>query len=156
MGLLLPRLSKDPRAAWIAAFVLAATLMALPWVAGQFGNAWIRVLAFACLYVMMALGLNIVVGFAGLLDLGYIAFYAVGAYMYALLASPHLTQQFTWIAQMFPDGLHLSIWLVVPFGAAIAAFFGIVLGAAILALFAVFEKRRNDVLNVVDRFRTWD
>ena len=69
MGLLLPRLSKDPRAAWIAAFVLAATLMALPWVAGQFGNAWIRVLAFACLYVMLALGLNIVVGFAGLLDL---------------------------------------------------------------------------------------
>src|SRR5678815_2741592 len=86
MGLLLPRLSKDPRAAWIAAFFLAATLMALPWVAGHFGNAWVRVLAFACLYVMLALGLNIVVGFAGLLDLGYIAFYAVGAYMYALLA----------------------------------------------------------------------
>jgi branched-chain amino acid transport system permease protein len=142
MGLLLPRLSKDPRAAWIAAFVLAATLMALPWVAGQFGNAWIRVLAFACLYVMLALGLNIVVGFAGLLDLGYIAFYAVGAYMYALLASPHLTQQFTWIAQMFPDGLHLSIWLVVPFGAAIAAFFGIVLGAPVL-------KLRGDYLAIV-------
>jgi len=142
MGLLLPRLSKDPRAAWIAAFFLAATLMALPWVAGQFGNAWIRVLAFACLYVMLALGLNIVVGFAGLLDLGYIAFYAVGAYMYALLASPHLTQQFAWIAQMFPDGLHLSIWLVVPFGAAIAAFFGILLGAPVL-------KLRGDYLAIV-------
>ena len=134
MGLLLPRLSKDPRAAWIAAFFLAATLMALPWVAGHFGNAWVRVLAFACLYVMLALGLNIVVGFAGLLDLGYIAFYAVGAYMYALLASPHLTQQFAWIAQIFPAGLHLSIWLVVPFGAAIAAFFGLVLGAPVLKL----------------------
>ena len=142
MGLLLPRLSKDPRAAWIAAFFLAATLMALPWVAGQFGNAWIRVLAFACLYVMLALGLNIVVGSAGLLDLGYIAFYAVGAYMYALLASPHLTQQFAWIAQMFPDGLHLSIWLVVPFGAAIAAFFGILLGAPVL-------KLRGDYLAIV-------
>ncbi len=142
MGLLLPRLSKDPRAAWIAAFFLAATLMALPWVAGQFGNAWIRVLAFACLYVMLALGLNIVVGFAGLLDLGYIAFYAVGAYMYALLASPHLTQQFAWIAQAFPDGLHLSIWLVVPFGAAIAAFFGILLGAPVL-------KLRGDYLAIV-------
>ena len=142
MGLLLPRLSKDPRAAWIAAFVLAATLMALPWVAGQFGNAWVRVLAFACLYVMLALGLNIVVGFAGLLDLGYIAFYAVGAYMYALLASPHLTQQFAWIAQAFPEGLHLSIWLVVPFGAAIAAFFGLVLGAPVL-------KLRGDYLAIV-------
>ena len=41
------------------------------------------------IYTMLALGLNIVVGFAGLLDLGYIAFYAVGAYTYALLASPH-------------------------------------------------------------------
>lgn len=142
MGLLLPRLSKDPRAAWIAAFFLAAVLMSLPWVAGLFGNAWIRVLAFACLYVMLALGLNIVVGFAGLLDLGYIAFYAVGAYMYALLASPHLTQQFAWIAQLFPDGLHLSIWLVVPFGAAIAAFFGIVLGAPVL-------KLRGDYLAIV-------
>jgi branched-chain amino acid transport system permease protein len=46
----------------------------------------------ALLYVLLALGLNIVVGYAGLLDLGYVAFYAVGAYMYALLASPHLTR----------------------------------------------------------------
>ena len=137
-----PRLSKDPRAAWIAAFALALTLVALPWIAGLFGNAWIRVLAFACLYVMLALGLNIVVGFSGLLDLGYIAFYAVGAYMYALLASPHLTQQFAWIAQAFPNGLHLSIWLVVPFGAAIAAFFGILLGAPVL-------KLRGDYLAIV-------
>ncbi len=55
------------------------------------GNYWVRVLDFAMLYVMLALGLNVVVGFAGLLDLGYIAFYAVGAYMAALLSSPHLT-----------------------------------------------------------------
>ncbi|MBA2547209.1 MAG: ABC transporter ATP-binding protein [Burkholderiaceae bacterium] len=142
MSPLLPRLRKDPRAAWIAAFVLAATLMALPWIAGQFGNAWVRVFAFACLYVMLALGLNIVVGFAGLLDLGYIAFYAVGAYMYALLASPHLTEQFAWIAQMFPAGLHLPIWLVLPFGAAIAAFFGLLLGAPVL-------KLRGDYLAIV-------
>ena len=52
-------------------------------------QAWVRILDFAMLYIMLALGLNIVVGFAGLLDLGYIAFYAVGAYVYALLASPH-------------------------------------------------------------------
>ena len=48
-----------------------------------------RIIDLALLYTMLALGLNIVVGFAGLLDLGYIAFYAVGAYVYALLASPH-------------------------------------------------------------------
>ena len=63
--------------------------------------------------------------------------------MYALLASPHLTQQFAWIAHMFPSGLHLSIWLVVPFfGAAIAAFFGLVLGAPVL-------KLRGDYLAIV-------
>jgi branched-chain amino acid transport system permease protein len=49
-------------------------------------------MALALLYVLLALGLNIVVGYAGLLDLGFVAFYAVGAYMYALLASPHLAR----------------------------------------------------------------
>ena len=58
-----------------------------------------RIIDFALLYIMLALGLNIVVGFAGLLDLGYIAFYAVGAYIYALLASPHF-------------GIHLPFWVL--------------------------------------------
>ena len=62
-----------------------------------------RILALALLYVLLALGLNIVVGYAGLLDLGYVAFYAVGAYMYALLASPHLTENFEWIAADVPE-----------------------------------------------------
>ena len=53
------------------------------------GTAWVRITNLALLFAMLALGLNIVVGFAGLLDLGYIAFYAVGAYIWALLASPH-------------------------------------------------------------------
>ena len=66
-------------------------------------------LDFALLYIMLALGLNIVVGYAGLLDLGYVAFFAVGAYLYALLSSPHLMENFEWIAAMFPDGLHLPI-----------------------------------------------
>jgi branched-chain amino acid transport system permease protein len=57
-------------------------------VAAPFGNSWVRIVDMALLYIMLALGLNIVVGFAGLLDLGYIAFYAVGAYMTGLLASP--------------------------------------------------------------------
>ena len=63
-------------------------------VAADCGNAWVRIIDIALLYVLLALGLNIVVGYAGLLDLGYVAFYAVGAYMFGLLASPHLTDTF--------------------------------------------------------------
>ncbi len=137
-----PGLSHSPRAAWIATFVLTAALVALPFALGLYGNAPVRALAFAALYVLLALGLNIVVGFAGLLDLGYVAFYAVGAYMYALLASPHLASNFQSVAQAFPDGLHGSFWLVVPLGAAIAAFFGVILGAPVL-------KLRGDYLAIV-------
>jgi branched-chain amino acid transport system permease protein len=53
---------------------------------------------------MLALGLNIVVGYAGLLDLGYVAFYAVGAYLFGLMASPHLADNFAAFAAMFPNG----------------------------------------------------
>ncbi len=142
MTLFFPSLRNNPKAAIIATFVMAALLVALPFMVGQFGNAWVRALAFAALYVMLALGLNIVVGFAGLLDLGYIAFYAVGAYAYALLASPHLTSNFPALAAMFPDGFHSSIWLVIPMGAAVAGFFGVVLGAPVL-------KLRGDYLAIV-------
>lgn len=57
--------------------------------AAPFGHASVRMVDRVLLYVMLALGLNIVVGFAGLLDLGFIAFYAIGAYTAGLLASPH-------------------------------------------------------------------
>jgi branched-chain amino acid transport system permease protein len=139
---LFPQWRDNRQAAWISVAVIAAVLIALPFAAGLFGNAWVRALAFAALYVMLALGLNIVVGFAGLLDLGYVAFYAVGAYMYALLASPHLASNFPWIAQTFPNGLHSSIWFVIPLGATLAAFFGVVLGAPVL-------KLRGDYLAIV-------
>jgi branched-chain amino acid transport system permease protein len=79
--------------------------------------------------VLLALGLNIVVGFAGLLDLGYIAFYAVGAYTYALLASPHFN-------------IHLPFWVILPIGAGLAALFGVLLGAPVL-------KLRGDYLAIV-------
>jgi branched-chain amino acid transport system permease protein len=140
--LFFPSLRNRPGAAIAATFAIAAVLVALPFVVGQFGNAWVRALAFALLYVMLALGLNIVVGFAGLLDLGYIAFYAVGAYMYALLASPHLTSNFPALAAMFPTGFHSSVWLVVPLGASLAAFFGVILGYPVL-------KLRGDYLAIV-------
>lgn len=110
--------------------LIGIALIMLPFVVGMgFGNAWVRMLDFALLYIMLALGLNIVVGFAGLLDLGYIAFYAVGAYVYALLASPHF-------------GLHWPLWAILPLGAVVAGMFGVLLGAPTLRL-------RGDYLAIV-------
>lgn len=124
----------------VGLLLLTAGLVLLPFVVGGlFGNAWVRIAAFAALYIMLALGLNIVVGFAGLLDLGYIAFYAVGAYLYALLASPHLGVAFP---GLFPGGLHLSAWIILPLGALVAALFGVLLGAPTLRL-------RGDYLAIV-------
>ena len=124
-------------------FMLAAlALMALPLFAQQFGHGWVRIMALALLYVLLALGLNIVVGYAGLLDLGFVAFYAVGAYMYALLASPHLTENFAWIAALFPAGLHMPFLLIVPLAAFVAGFVGVLLGTPVL-------KLRGDYLAIV-------
>src|SRR5215207_17000 len=82
-------LRRDPRAAWAAYALIAVALTALPFVVdATLGRAWVRIIDVALLFTMLALGLNIVVGYAGLLDLGYVAFFAVGAYCYALLASP--------------------------------------------------------------------
>ncbi|WP_374676477.1 branched-chain amino acid ABC transporter permease [Ideonella sp.] len=127
----------------IVVFLLAAAaLLALPLVAAEFGQGWVRIMAIALLYVLLALGLNIVVGYAGLLDLGYVAFYAVGAYLFALLASPHLADNFEWIKASFPNGLHLPIWAVIPLAAGLAAIAGMVLGAPTL-------KLRGDYLAIV-------
>ncbi|WP_119292929.1 ABC transporter permease subunit [Azohydromonas sediminis] len=127
----------------LVVFLIAAlALIALPLVAQQFGQGWVRIMAIALLYVMLALGLNIVVGYAGLLDLGYVAFYAVGAYMFALMASPHLFETFEWIAAAFPNGLHTPIWVVVPLAAFLAAIAGILLGMPVL-------KLRGDYLAIV-------
>ncbi|MES2879621.1 MAG: ABC transporter ATP-binding protein [Pseudomonadota bacterium] len=127
----------------IIAFIAAAIgLLVLPLILQGFGNAWVRIADMALLYVLLALGLNIVVGYAGLLDLGYVAFFAIGAYMYGLLASPHLTDTFPMIAAMFPDGMHAPMWIVVPAAAGLAGMFGILLGAPTLRL-------RGDYLAIV-------
>ena len=120
----------------------AVALLVMPLVAQQFGNAWVRIIDTALLYVLLALGLNIVVGYAGLLDLGYVAFYAVGAYLFALLASTQLTDNFPAIAAMYPDGLHAPLWLVIPLGALLAGLAGLLLGAPTL-------KLRGDYLAIV-------
>src|SRR3984885_6258705 len=121
-----------------AIFVIAAPMI----IGAAGGNYWVRVLDFAMLYVMLALGLNVVVGFAGLLDLGYIAFSAIGAYTPALLSSPHLSPQFAWIRPLFPGGLHTPFWIIVPVAMALAATFGVLLGAPTLRL-------RGDYLAIV-------
>jgi branched-chain amino acid transport system permease protein len=124
-------------------FVIAAiALLALPLIAQQFGQGWVRIMALALLYVLLALGLNIVVGYAGLLDLGYVAFYAVGAYMYALLASPQLIENFEWIARALPGGMHTPVWAVIPLALALAAGAGVLLGTPVL-------KLRGDYLAIV-------
>ena len=123
-------------------FLAGIALMALPLIAQEFGQGWVRILALALLYVLLALGLNIVVGYAGLLDLGFVAFYAVGAYMYALMASPHLSENFESFKAMFPNGLHTPIWLVVPAAALLAAMAGVMLGTPVL-------KLRGDYLAIV-------
>ena len=118
-----------PPKVWAGVALIAVALALLPFAAALIGQAWVRILNFAMIYTMLALGLNIVVGFAGLLDLGYIAFYAVGAYMYALLASPHFD-------------IHLPFWIIIPMGAGLACIFGVLLGAPTL-------KLRGDYLAIV-------
>jgi branched-chain amino acid transport system permease protein len=93
------------------------------------GNYWTQVLGDIGIYVILGLGLNVVVGFAGLLDLGYVAFYAIGAYGYALLASPHF-------------GLHVPFWVMLPVCVALAAGAGGLLGIPVL-------RMRGDYLAIV-------
>ena len=123
-------IKRDRRSVLITAALIGVVLAVFPFVVGAtLGNSWLRIVNFSLLYIMLALGLNIVDGLAGLLDMGYIAFYAVGAYLYALLASPHF-------------GLHLPVWLIIPAGAALAGIAGALLGAPTLRL-------RGDYLAIV-------
>jgi branched-chain amino acid transport system permease protein len=114
-------------------------LIALPWTLGRYET---DVLVIAGIYVMLALGLNVVVGFAGLLDLGYVAFYAVGAYAYALLS--------TWYG--FP------FWPALLGGAGLAAAFGILLGIPVLRLrgdyLAIVTLGFGEIIRIV--LNNWD
>ncbi|MFT7401245.1 MAG: branched-chain amino acid transport system permease protein [Hydrogenophaga sp.] len=123
--------------------LVAIGLIALPLLLQATGsNSWVRIVDMALLYVLLALGLNIVVGYAGLLDLGFIAFFAVGAYLYGLLASPHLTDTFAFLAAHFPNGLHMNFWIVMIIAGAVAGMTGLILGAPVL-------KLRGDYLAIV-------
>jgi ABC-type branched-subunit amino acid transport system permease subunit len=106
---------------------LLVTIPPLSFLARQ--TIWIDSFATTGIFVLLALGLNVVVGMAGLLDLGYAAFFAIGAYAYAYGASG------------FTD-MHIPFWLMLPIGAVVAAVFGILLGAPTLRL-------RGDYLAIV-------
>ncbi|MDB5949624.1 MAG: transporter ATP-binding protein, partial [Massilia sp.] len=158
MALLNFDVQNKPRQAYTSMAVLLVGLLVFPFVAAQFGNSWVRIIDIALLYIMLALGLNIVVGFAGLLDLGYIAFFAVGAYITGLFASPQFAALLESIVNYSPslgnalvammgqdivqNGIHLSVWLIVPIAALVAGLFGALLGAPTL-------KLRGDYLAIV-------
>ena len=122
-------LKDHPALLWIGVALLAVALLALPFALASIGTTWVRIMNLAILFTLLSLGLNIVVGYAGLLDLGYIAFYGVGAYTYALLASPQFD-------------IHLPFWVILPIGALVACIFGVLLGAPTL-------KLRGDYLAIV-------
>jgi branched-chain amino acid transport system permease protein len=129
---------RDPNT--IAYIVLLVGAIAFPVLAlvATGGNASfaITVAADAGVYVLLAIGLNVVVGFAGLLDLGYAAFFAIGAYTYAMLASDH--------GRVTPLGepIHMPFWIVLLIAMFVAASFGLILGAPTLRL-------RGDYLAIV-------
>ena len=113
---------------WAAILVGIAFLYTLPSISGSFLT---QVLVLVGFYVLLGLGLNIVVGYAGLLDLGYVAFYAVGAYFTALITSP--TSALGW---------GLNWWIALPIVIVLSALVGLFIGAPVLRL-------RGDYLAIV-------
>ncbi len=109
------------------AAIAFAVAIILPFVVHN--GAFTNFLADAGAFVLLALGLNVVVGFAGLLDLGYAAFFAIGSYAFAMLASPQF-------------GIHIPFWILLFLSSGIAAVFGLLLGAPTLRL-------RGDYLAIV-------
>ncbi|MFH2220087.1 MAG: leucine/isoleucine/valine transporter permease subunit [Pseudomonadota bacterium] len=107
-------------------FTLAIVLIALPHVLGLFLS---EVLTIVGLYVLLGLGLNIVVGYAGMLDLGYVAFFAIGSYVTAILTSPEL------------GFFNFTFWGALPFAIVIGVISGVLLGTPVL-------KMRGDYLAI--------
>lgn len=129
---------------WGPAVVLTFALM-FPFVDQFLGLAMLNPVLRILTSVMLALGLNIVVGFAGLLDLGYVAFWAIGAYVVGWGASGMFSMRTFHLLSGLPHalpGIHISIWLLFPVAAAVTALFGVLLGAPTLRL-------RGDYLAIV-------
>ena len=127
----------------IVAAVLPVLAAVPPFSSFQTQNSWIDGFTNAGVFVLLALGLNLVVGVAGLLDLGYAAFFAIGAYAYAYAASPFGNEIIGIdIAALLGDAAGLIFWPMLIIGALVAATFGILLGAPTLRL-------RGDYLAIV-------
>lgn len=136
------RMSDIPRK-WLYLGILAFALL-LPWLPlGGSSNYLLRILTTATLYMVLALGLNIVPGFNGLLDLGYVGFYGIGAYTAGLLTLHY----------------NVSFWLIVPLAALNGAIWGILLGAPTLRLtgdyFAIVTFGFSELVVLVIRNEIW-
>ncbi len=129
---------KDPNAMAYLFLIVGALLFPViaNFATGGSPNFWMSVAGNAGVYVLLALGLNVVVGMAGLLDLGYAAFFAIGAYTYAFIASEHLA------VTPLHTTLHVPFWIVLIVALFVAASFGLMLGAPTLRL-------RGDYLAIV-------
>src|SRR5947199_8535673 len=141
------RFAEASRQQKLVVFLLAGVVLCvLPFFVQMAGNAWVRIIDIALLYVLLALGLNVVVGYAGLLDLGYVAFYAIGAYMAGWFASSQFATHRIHFGSVgiTPDavGFHFSIWLILAMAGIVTAFVGIVIGLPTLRL-------RGDYLAIV-------
>jgi branched-chain amino acid transport system permease protein len=125
-------LKRNPRqqrvVRWGTLGVLGLLVLLLPVILGSYFS---EILDNVGIYILMGLGLNIVVGFAGLLDLGYVAFYAIGAYTLGVLTTSEAVGL-----------LHLSFWAATPIAIVVAVAFGVILGLPILRL-------RGDYLAIV-------
>ncbi|MFD2617727.1 branched-chain amino acid ABC transporter permease [Terrilactibacillus laevilacticus] len=127
--LLLYFLKLNTKAKWIIGLLIVAVLIPFSASQGQAYESYMDVATLVGIYCAMALGLNIVVGFAGLLDLGFIAFFAVGAYTYGIFASAQASK-FLHFGHFPLSGE--SFWIFILIGGIVAAIFGILLGIPVL------------------------
>jgi len=141
-GLAITRQTKPGWENRIVVGLLLISIAYLPFTLDQFQNS---VMGIVFIFVMMGLGLNIVVGYAGLLDLGYVAFFAIGAYMYAFVAAPfssaYITQVLTNLGVDSTSSL-LGFWVAIPVSMLAAGIGGVLLGIPVLRL-------RGDYLAIV-------
>lgn len=117
----------NPISRYVLYGILLVLVFLVPLGAGQYWNYTIGTVG---IYVLLGLGLNVVVGLAGLLDLGYVAFFAIGAYTMALLTAPQ------------PHNLMWSFWIALPIGVVLATVTGLLLGTPVL-------RMRGDYLAIV-------
>ncbi len=128
---------KPTHQGWL--WVLGVICLVLPFVIGKY---WLSIAILCLIYILLGLGLNIVVGLAGLLNLGFVAFYAIGAYTYAMGAQYY----------------HLGFWTALPLGALLAGLFGVLLAFPVLRMYgdylAIVTLGFGEIVRLV--LNNWD